>query len=347
MKQGRSLIDLATEVQRQVQSKRDFLADTRSITMYDKGNLLELEDKDFEITSHCHHQIGERLQIPRKYYDRMRVSAPALLTSNVNHWFKNSPETRMIRTLDGRARAFLSDRYRPLDNFDLMENILQVVKEKKLKIVSAELTETRLYLKIIMMEMEGEVKPGDPVQAGVIISNSEIGMGSVNIQHMINRLVCSNGMIVPDSGLRRFHIGRRNNNSEDGIIEYLKDETKILDDKAFWAKIRDIVEATLNKDSFDLILNRLRKSTENKIEGNPVKVVEEITKRYSFSENEKGGILNELINGGDLSMWGLANAVTATSQKVDDYDRATDLEKIGGQIIELPKQDWNAIAITN
>jgi len=37
------------------------------------------------------------------------------------------PERRMVRTLDGSTRAFLSDRYRPLDNFDLAHEVFHVL----------------------------------------------------------------------------------------------------------------------------------------------------------------------------------------------------------------------------
>jgi hypothetical protein len=52
-----------------------------------------------------------------------------------------------------------------------------------------------------------------------------------------------------------------------------------------------------------------------------------------------------LIRGGDLTQYGLSNAVTQMSQDIEDYDRASDLERMGGQIIELPKSDWHTISI--
>jgi hypothetical protein len=45
-----------------------------------------------------------------------------------------------------------------------------------------------------------------------------------------------------------------------------------------------------------------------------------------------------------LAQWGLANDVTATAQEVDSYDRATELERLGGTIIDLPADDWRHIA---
>lgn len=45
-----------------------------------------------------------------------------------------------------------------------------------------------------------------------------------------------------------------------------------------------------------------------------------------------------------LSRFGLYNAITRLSQDVESYDRATELERIGAQVIELAKPDWKVLA---
>ena len=40
--------------------------------------------------------------------------------------------------------------------------------------------------------------------------------------------------------------------------------------------------------------------------------------------------------GGDNSRYGLINAVTAASKLADSYERATELERIGGELLALP-----------
>lgn len=40
--------------------------------------------------------------------------------------------------------------------------------------------------------------------------------------------------------------------------------------------------------------------------------------------------------GGDNSRYGLINAVTAASKLADSYERATELEHIGGELLALP-----------
>ena len=55
------------------------------------------------------------------------------------------------------------------------------------------------------------------------------------------------------------------------------------------------------------------------------------------------GILKYLIAGGDLSMYGLSNAVTRVSQDVESYDRATTLEGIGWQVATMEPAQWKQI----
>lgn len=90
-------------------------------------------DMYFGMGENAHRQIGAYTGIPASYYDKLMTS-PQLLAENVNHWLKDkavqaqlNPERRMIRTLDGNVRAFLSDRYRRIDNEMVAEAVLPVI----------------------------------------------------------------------------------------------------------------------------------------------------------------------------------------------------------------------------
>jgi hypothetical protein len=346
MKQGRTIQDLAQELMRQQSTKRDVVADTRLLTMAEGGDLLRVAGQgDFSVSAHTHGQIAQRLDIPKKYYDRMRSEAPALLEQNVNQWFQTKPEKRMVRTLDGVARAFLSDRYRRLDNLDLASAILPVIGEfGGLVIESCEVTESRMYLKVAYPQLEREVKKGDVVQAGFLVSNSEIGQGSLEVAPFVKRLVCLNGMKVDEFGQKRYHMGRAQGDNE-AAVELYRDETLIADDRAFFMKVADTVRGVLQPARFDKIVARMRESAEQKLEGSPVAAVEVLADRFGLVEAEKNSVLRHLISGGDLSAFGLVQAVTEASKEVASYDRATDLEAFGGQIITLGKDEWKEIAI--
>ena len=116
----------------------------------------------------------------------------------------------MIRSMDygnGRmARALLSDRYRRIDNMEIASAVLPLFAgQADMQVMSCEVTENRMYLKIVNKRLETDVVPGDTVQGGVIIPNSEVGLGAVSVQPLLYRLVCTNGMVVNDLGERRTH----------------------------------------------------------------------------------------------------------------------------------------------
>ena len=92
-----------------------------------------------------------------------------------------------------------------------------------------------------------------------------------------------------------------------------------------------------------MIVDKLRDSTEARITGHVQDVIELTGKTYGLNQGEQESILDYLIAGGDLSLYGLSNAVTRASQDVESYDRATALESIGWQVITMPQSQWREI----
>ena len=349
MKTGRTLQDLALELDRQRQAKKDFIVTSDSMRLEDSAELLSLhrsmesgmrEVTPYNMTDLFHRQLGASLGIPAKYYDKMREDYPELLAQNVNGWFGREPSKHTIRTLDGTARAFLSDRYRRIDNYEIAQATLPVIGEMPdAQVVSCEVTETRMYIKVVNPRLEAEVQKGDIVQAGIVISNSEVGLGSVSVMPLAYRLVCLNGMIVNDLGKRKYHIGRELEES----WELFSNETLQADDAAFMLKLADIVRTAVDEARFSVVIERLQAAAEIKITAPVPQVVDLTAKQYGFNKNEETGVLQHLIMGGDLSLYGLSNAVTRASQDISDYDRATTLEGAGWQIATMPREVWQGI----
>lgn len=347
MKQGKTISQLAAEIERQQKAKRDFIADTREVSILaaDDGIKLRIGDEGFAIRETAHRQIGLKTGIPAKYYDRMASTDPELLAVNVNTWLAREPERRMIRTLDGSARAFLTDRYQRIDNEHIAEVVLPILAETPgIKIASAEITETKLYIKAVNERVRAEVKVGDPVEAGVMITNSEIGLGAVSIAPLVNRLVCTNGMVVADQKYRRSHVGRRADSTED-VYQMLSDETLRADDRAILLKVRDIVKAALDEARFAVTVEKMRRAAESVKMEDPLRTVELVAERMSLQESEKPSILRHLIEGGDLTKWGMLNAVTRAAHDLESYDRSTELEMIGGKVLELDASEWARLAM--
>lgn len=345
MKSGLTIQQMGQELMRQSKTKADYLVSTGSITMeadggrpllrvVDSGGVDQIEPLDVRQTAH--RQIGAYLDIPNKYYDRMMEKAPDLLAHNVNRWFQREPEQRLLRTIDGHARAFLSSRYRRIDNLDIAGVTLPIIGEMPdARIESCNISDDYLYIKVVNPRLQTEVVPGDIVQAGVIISNSETGLGAVCIQPLVYRLVCSNGMVINDAKTRRNHVGRAASSEEDFFLYSQK--TLAADDHAFILKVQDTVRAAVDEAKFAKVIGKMRESTEAQLNTGKIPDIVKLTSsNFGITETESDGVLQHLIESGDFTLYGLANAVTRFSQDVESYDRATKLEGIGYNVLTMP-----------
>lgn len=115
----------------QDERKLDLVSDTRNVNVDMLDNRLHLTvDRPGGVAvvkpnEHALGQIATDLGIPRRYFDRMHEAAPELLKRNFDHWLTSEPNRRLIRAFKpgddgvGAGRAWLSDRYRRLDNIEI------------------------------------------------------------------------------------------------------------------------------------------------------------------------------------------------------------------------------------
>ena len=355
MKQGRSLQEVLIELKRQNEAKKDYIAPSQALRLYPDGETFEISRMDdgertdpetFGTTDLFHRQVGSALGIPAKYYEQMRKLKPELLADNVNAWFEDREQNYMIRSMDygdGRvARALLSDRYRRIDNLEIANAVLPVFAGVEgMKIESTEITTEKLFIKVVDTRREAKCV-NDVVQFGVVISNSEVGLGAVTVQPLVYTLKCMNGLIVNSMSNRKTHVGRAIRANEDSYTIY-SDETIEADDRAFLLMLRDTVSASFDEAHQRSIISALEKAADMPITGRVQDVVELTGKTYDLSTVEQDGILNYLIQGGDLSLYGLSNAVTRASQDIESYDRATQMENLGWKIATMPTVQWREI----
>ncbi len=347
MKAGLSIQEMAAEIERQAAAKADYLVNPQKLEMESLGGtpmLRVVEDgvdqmEPLAIQETAHRQLGAHLNIPWKYYERMLQDDPGLLSYNVNRWLhRGEPAQRLLRTMDGKARAFLSNRYRCIDNFEIATAVLPIIMEMQgARFESCSLTENYLYLKVVNPKLTGEVRVGDVVQAGVVISNSETGLGAVNVQPLIYRLACLNGMVVNDSSTRtrRNHVGRANSTDENFAL--YSQETLDQDGKAFMMKVQDTVKAAVDEARFARVLDTMKESTQARLNTTDIPAVVKLaSSNFGLTEAEGKGVLQHFLEDADYTLYGLANAVTRFNQDVEDYDRASKLEAIGYNVMTMP-----------
>lgn len=362
VKAGRSLQEIAAELERQKDTRKDYVAPQGlvDVKVIDGEVVLDGLNSDPKvITNYAHSQFGAHLDIPQRYVDKLRREQPDLLATNYNTLLHANPaEKRMFRTLDGRARAFLSPKYRPLDNFDLASAVLPKLQERGAQVLSAELTETRLYIKAILPDLSDELPDGlvwgqghhifnradaARIVSAIVISNSEVGAGTLRVEPSVYTALCTNLAVLKEAAMRKYHVGR--NFEADSNFEIFRDETRKLDDQAFWMKVQDVTMAAFSEERFKAAIATIRKAGDNKIESDDLpKVVEVAVKRLELPQSTQGSVLSWLAKGGQLNQWGLSSAITRAAADVESYETATDMERIGGEVLTLPAREWEAIA---
>lgn len=369
MKRGMSLESLLTTVIEQRDRKRDFVANTKeSIAMVEAPDLAEkvalvlrkegsTELERFTITENCHRQIAGRLQIPWKYYGRLLEDHPDLVITQVNALFEREPQTRLLRTLDNKARAFLSDRYRTIDNDEVIEQVLPpIVKgEHASQLLSSNVTENNMYIKVLFTGDElaqeiGTTRNGTPdiVRPGALIRNSETGHGSMEIDGFFYRDFCLNGCVFGKMDIfnyNRRHVGGKIA-TVNGDFEVFTDETKRKQNELLIAELTDSLTAVTDVENVRKMGDALRATKEGPQVKDAFAAVDQLAKEVPIRDGEKQDIISNLLTDGDMTRWGMLNAVTKVANTdAVDYERACELENIGAQILDMQMNQWNRVAV--
>lgn len=218
--------------------------------------------------------------------------------------------------------------------------------DMNLIVLSCEITDRRMYVKCVDRSIEKDIPFGrkmgdgvhqffDTVSPAITVSNSETGSGRLLVETGIYTKACTNLALI-GANFKKHHLGARAEMSDD-VYALLSDRTKQMGDVALWNQVRDVVRGAFQAAQFDATCKRLQASTGIKIAPENVsEVVERFGRKFTLNLDERKGVLARLIEGGDLSLYGMHSAVTRHSQDVVEYDRATELERIGGDIIDMP-----------
>ena len=348
--------------------KRDFVTSTqdniRMVQIADEIKIVLLKDgamqlEEFSITENAHRQIAGRLEIPFKYYGRLLQDHPDMVMQQVNQLFEREPKSRMIRVLGNKVRAFLSDRYRALDNKEVLEATLPAIYDQAdmpTQVLGGNVTDDHMNLKVLFTgddlasEITRKTRTGQPriIRPGFRLTNSETGNGSLKFEAFFYDSYCLNGCVFGKQegfSFSRNHIGGKLIEGVD--YQVVSDETRELQDRTIIAEVRDGVKALSDRRFVDQMAEQLRAAANTESAQNPIATVETAVKELSIKDGEKDSILATFLADQDFSKWGLASAVTsvANDSNVATLERANELEDIGSQILSLDMQQWHRLAI--
>jgi hypothetical protein len=297
--------------------------------------------------AHAHGQIAAKTPIGARYYKHMLENDPLLLAANVNRWWDETPHDRLIRSeiipSNGKralsfARAFLSNKFRRLDNLEVMETMMPVLNDDQSpwQLKRAGITDVAVHVEAIAPQINGEVRVGDECALAVKIETGEVGNRALTVSLGFWRMICSNLAQVPTYTQKQVHLGR----AENEFIELLSESTLRAEDQLVIDKMRDVVSAMYDTEKFNLMLNDARDSADRDKAGlkSPIKATELLATNANLNEVEGVMLYNEMMGAGDPTIFGLTNALTATARGLE-FERKSELERIGGSLI-AGREEW-------
>jgi hypothetical protein len=330
---NQQLVPVFQELKRQRETRKDLIVDSRVLKAVAEPETIVIDVPKYgghPLTNWAHGQMADKVGIPQKYYSRMLDSKNfGLLAHNINTWLPTE-DKRMIRILDGRIRAILSDRYRVLDNYDLVFLALDEFAKANAQVHKLNLTESHLYVKAVTPRLQGEIRPGDIIQGGLIIKNSEVGASRFAVEPFVLRLKCTNGLVI-SQGYSRVHLGKR---KEEGEFNW-SSETINLENQAIWSAVRDVIQQTFDPASFEAVVVKLKNNADTPVK-EPVQAVNNVVTAIGLTEATKEMLLKNFLEEKDYTQWGLTNAITATARQLPAPDDQVNLETKASDIALLP-----------
>lgn len=317
----------------------------------------DLADGAYLPTAVADEGLAAKLGIPLAYLRRCRAEHADLYDANVNGWLahpSNAGRKLLVRALrgdgggDGVVRAVLSDRYRTIDNLDVLMAALDGVRQAghPVAIDGCDLTDRRMYVKI-RSESVGALAPAllkdyrspfdgargedNPVVwAGIVVSNSETGGGAFTLVPRLVVEVCRNGMTITRDALREVHLGGK---LDEGVVCW-SDDTRGKAVELVTAQTRDAVATFLDAAYVRARIAELERDAGTPV-ADPAATVAHVGKQLRFSDDQQTLILSHFIRGGDPTAGGVLHAVTSAARLVSDADAAFDMESNAVKAMQL------------
>jgi hypothetical protein len=167
------------------QNKWDRKVSGKELRVSENGMLQVLnghaEIPGFSLSDTATTQLCQKLEIPVKYYRRL----PDELKATVANYDigRMNGHSYLLRGKGDWIRAFLSNEYVAYNNSEIATTVESLLSKGDVSIKSFVLEETNLFLKIISEEI-WDMESG--LKAGIMIGNSEVGMGSVSVEPLFS-----------------------------------------------------------------------------------------------------------------------------------------------------------------
>lgn len=254
-----------------------------------------------------------------------------LLNENVNRLKSKSEDSRIVRTLDGFARAEVSDKFLAIDNDVIFSRVYESFKdiEQKYRFMKSHVSANSASIKFLSVEKFATLGNRD-LYHGFMISNSEIGKGYCKFEVFLCDAFCTNGMIFSKreiASLKFKHLGAQILNT--GRVNLALDNVKRT---AICMELDKALNTASSVIPNHGLKEKLEYSYAKRIDGNLGLAIDETIKRYSIPASRETIQLHMVA--GENSVYGIQAGITKYAQSMENYEDRLKLEMIGGAILE-------------
>ena len=248
-----------------------------------------------------------RLGIPFNY---LRRCPPDLQAEQMNHWIREEKREQLFLRFDGReVRAIFTLRYRPMDNFEVLNRLDEMGFPAETK-VQCHLDAEFMLLSIPDGRKTFKIN-GDKMTPGVSISNSEVGLASLSISAFILRLICTNGMV----------------SKTEISASYRHVSTRILTElPQVFAKVAN---------GLSLQRDRLQLSLESPV-SDPLATIGSFNRQFALGESEKEAVAWAWPQEAGETMFNVVNTYTrAAAMEGLPAESSWKLQRVGGEVLGM------------
>lgn len=255
-------------------------------------------------------QFCERLGIPATYYRRLPSEMKATVA---NFDLKRMSERPfLLRGKGPHVRAVLSGEYVAYNNSAIAETLESLLRSEGLRIKSFVLEETNCFLKIVSEEL---VEPTSGLKPGIMIGNSEVGLGSVSVEPFVFRKACTNDLVVTqEKAFRHAHIHFTPNELTRRMAEAIGDGFLVAS---------QLLDAFLKAKDDPIV--------------DPLAVIRKIADERKLSQRLADEVVARYVAEPEPNRFGVINAFTGAAQTLAPLQRI-DMERFAGSLLEAPLQ---------
>lgn len=287
------------------------------------------------LTDHALQQVCSRAGLPAKFAKECLASENThvrnLVSENLETLLRSGPDNKaLVRSVDNKIHAVLSDSYRRMDSRPLLESFMVASDAAGLVPVQGTYTDTKVSMRMVLPTIYEPVS-NEVMVFGLDWNNSDFGCGTHSVTAFMLRLWCTNTALV-EKALRQVHLGKRLDEMT------FSQKTYALDSETQASALNDIVRNALSAERVQQYCDVIKEADANKIEAH--KYLDLMAKRGEILKSEAKAI-TEKFNSPDVEMlppgnttWRLSNAISWYAHAGEHTaDRRMELERTAGNVL--------------